>query len=72
MPQNQPKRKCTFCGKTLVPIGTSRVNGKTHHGDWGARDLHKKCFVEFQRQEEQNHRLKQNEKTINVISDIVE
>ena len=34
---------CEHCGKPLVPIGTSRKNGKATHNDWATRRLHKKC-----------------------------
>lgn len=36
--------KCKLCNKTLVPIGTARVNGKQHHSDWDTRCYHKKCW----------------------------
>ena len=38
---------CEHCGKPLVPIGTSRKNGKATHNDWGTRRLHKKCWMEL-------------------------
>jgi hypothetical protein len=40
-------RKCAECGRPLVPIGRARANGKAHE-DWGARRLHKKCWLELQ------------------------
>jgi hypothetical protein len=42
---NEVKKKCTYCDRSLVPIGSSRINGK-HHNDWSTRPMHKKCFVE--------------------------
>jgi hypothetical protein len=36
-------RLCRVCLKPLVPIGTSRINGKSHD-DWYGRTLHKQCF----------------------------
>jgi ribosomal protein L28 len=36
--------KCELCGKVLVPIGTSRKNGKSHR-DWNTRQYHKKCWI---------------------------
>lgn len=40
------KRVCTHCGKTLVPIGKSRVGSK-RKSDWMDRKLHKKCWREL-------------------------
>ena len=34
---------CLKCGKKLVPVGSSRVNGKAHD-DWDTRRYHKKCW----------------------------
>lgn len=34
---------CEYCGIRLVPIGSSRKNGKTHK-DWKEREYHKKCW----------------------------
>ena len=42
--EKKTKPKCTVCGKTLVAIGNSRSNGKTHN-DWADRKMHKKCWV---------------------------
>jgi hypothetical protein len=39
------KKKCAHCGKTLVPIGDKRKNGKCHI-DWEKRKYHKKCLKE--------------------------
>ena len=36
-------RLCHHCGERLVPVGTSRANGKPHR-DWSTRNLHKKCW----------------------------
>jgi len=38
-----PKTKCKLCGKSLVPIGRARKNGKSHN-DWDTRQYHKKCW----------------------------
>lgn len=38
---------CQHCGNPLVPIGTSRKNGKVTHNDWSTRTLHKKCWMEL-------------------------
>ena len=38
--------KCTWCGKTLVPIGTSRQGYTGNQSDWGSREMHKKCWKE--------------------------
>ena len=38
--------KCLKCGKTLVAIGSERVNGKCHM-DWATRKYHKQCFKEL-------------------------
>ena len=38
--------KCLKCGKTLVAIGSKRVNGKCHM-DWATRKYHKQCFKEL-------------------------
>jgi len=43
--------KCWSCGEKLVPIGTSRSNGRAH-GDWNGRFLHKKCWIELKREEQ--------------------
>jgi len=37
------KSQCEICGKTLVPIGNLRKNGKSHC-DWYTRTTHKKCY----------------------------
>lgn len=37
-----------------MPIGTERRNGKQSHGDWQGRDLHKRCWVEEQREQERD------------------
>lgn len=34
---------CRICLKRLVPIGTSRYNGRSH-GDWEGRITHKQCW----------------------------
>jgi hypothetical protein len=39
-------KKCQLCGKSLVPIGLARKNGKTHQ-DWNSREYHKKCWMIF-------------------------
>jgi hypothetical protein len=39
------KKKCLYCGKTIVPIGNSRENGALHN-DWENRKYHKKCYKE--------------------------
>ena len=51
------KRCCEKCGKHLVLIGTSRENGKKTHGDWSKRNLHKKCWIEQQKEKERNNYL---------------
>jgi hypothetical protein len=38
---------CIECGKVLVPVGTSRSNGKSHD-DWPSRKMHKKCWIKKQ------------------------
>ena len=38
-------KKCKLCNKSIVPIGSSRENGKKTHSDWDGRDFHKKCFL---------------------------
>jgi hypothetical protein len=38
------KRICLICNKSLVKIGTARINGKLTHGDWKNRKYHKKCM----------------------------
>lgn len=43
---NIPKGHCLLCKKKLVPIGTSRVNGKLSHSDWDNHKYHKKCWLE--------------------------
>ena len=37
---------CLACHKKLVPIGTSRKNGK-NHADWRNRQYHKACWKEL-------------------------
>ena len=39
---------CTWCGKTLVPIGTARNGYTGDQTDWCGRTLHKKCWKERQ------------------------
>jgi bloom syndrome protein len=41
----EKRPECKHCHKTLLPIGTARVNGKPTHGDWGSREYHKKCYL---------------------------
>ena len=48
-------RYCEKCGKHLVSIGTSRENGKRTHDDWSKRNLHKKCWVEEQKEKERKN-----------------
>lgn len=38
------KKKCKYCGKTLVPIGDKRTNGKQSISDWKTREYHKTCY----------------------------
>ena len=38
--------RCVKCNKPLVPIGTKRKNGVSHHDDWSSRQYHKKCWKE--------------------------
>jgi hypothetical protein len=38
-------KKCEYCKKTLVPIGTARKSGKATHSDWDTRKYHKKCWI---------------------------
>lgn len=45
-PVKDHPRKCKECGKTLLPIGNARKNGKCH-GDWDTREYHKKCFKQI-------------------------
>jgi hypothetical protein len=37
-------KNCTICDLPLVPIGSSRKNGKNHN-DWDIRSSHKNCFL---------------------------
>lgn len=39
------RKLCKSCGRKIVPIGSSRVNGKWH-SDWDTREYHKKCWKE--------------------------
>lgn len=39
---------CRACFKPLVPIGSSRRNGK-FHDDWEGRTLHKQCWAQMHR-----------------------
>ena len=39
-------RICEYCDGALRTIGTARKNGKTTHGDWETRTMHKKCWIE--------------------------
>ena len=53
--------KCLCKIKTLVPIGTSRANGK-NHADWNSRSMHKKCykyFIEMKEIDDMQRRLDQ-------------
>jgi hypothetical protein len=43
MENNDEKRLCLSCGRTLRAIGTSRANGKAHK-DWNTRNYHKSCY----------------------------
>ena len=45
-------RLCWKCFNVLVPIGNSRENGKSSHGDWSTRKLHKKCWKEMKKDNE--------------------
>ncbi len=42
------KRKCTVCGKTLVPLrkvkSTYKHGGTESYCDWDTRSMHVKCF----------------------------
>jgi len=51
--------KCEYCNGTLVPIGSSRANGK-NHADWANRRLHKKCWKEVQESERSERSEKAN------------
>lgn len=42
---------CLACGRHLVPVGRSRMNGKDHN-DWEGRQYHKKCWKEYQKEVE--------------------
>lgn len=42
------RRICRRCGRTLKKIGTARIGGAKHHGDWSGRDLHKRCWTAMQ------------------------
>lgn len=37
---------CLYCGITMPPIGSSRINGADHN-DWSSRMFHKKCYKEL-------------------------
>jgi hypothetical protein len=43
---------CLRCHRKLVPIGTSRINGAAHE-DWEERRMHKKCWLEDKRENEE-------------------
>lgn len=38
------KRACQYCNKTVVSIGSSRVNGNINVSDWKSRNCHIKCY----------------------------
>lgn len=42
------KKKCEYCGRSLVAIGKSRKNGK-NHSDWESRNLHKGCWCKIKK-----------------------
>ena len=42
------RKLCHLCGKKLVPVGSSRQNGKTHE-DWQKQEYHKKCWLSVMR-----------------------
>ena len=42
------KQLCLICLKRLQPIGLARSNGRCHD-DWDSRELHKKCWLRWQR-----------------------
>jgi hypothetical protein len=44
----ETKKVCVHCKKTLVPIGSSRLNGAKHK-DWENRKTHKKCYLQNQK-----------------------
>jgi hypothetical protein len=46
-----PNGYCLYCERKLVPIGTSRENGKSHD-DWADRKYHKKCWRILQEEDE--------------------
>ena len=47
--QSDAKPKCSYCGRSLVPIANARANGTTRHQEWTdnpvrPRTMHKQCF----------------------------
>ena len=40
-------RKCIICRQSLVPIGSSRRNGNSRIHDWDTRDMHKNCYKQY-------------------------
>ena len=50
---NKPRGLCRRCLKPLVAVGAARQGGKAH-ADWESRELHKKCFIEEQREQPAN------------------
>ena len=49
---NLLRNKCWRCFGCLQPVGFARANGKPHD-DWEGRVLHKKCWLEIKREEEE-------------------
>ncbi|AEQ33078.1 hypothetical protein [Megavirus chiliensis] len=48
---NNKNSMCSYCFGKLVPIGTSRINGKLHE-DWNSRKMHKKCWSQWKKETE--------------------
>ena len=42
--------KCKQCGKTIVPFGNRRKNGKQGRIDWDGREYHLQCWTVIQKQ----------------------
>lgn len=40
------REKCTWCGKTLLPIADARKGYFGYKKDWNYRQMHKKCWNE--------------------------
>ena len=57
------KKKCEYCKKPLVPIGSERSNGTYRHGDWDGRKrkrrsgskISKGIFSRHQSERTRNH-----------------